>query len=119
MPRKQAHVILTTPDIVVDCVQKLPVESFTTCEVADALMASGNFSGVEYERLERSVRQSVAWLIDRGMAQAAGARKKITKAGHISWPVTYTIIRLSALPKPQPIECGPVDFEALNRAFLR
>lgn len=115
---RNKHVILTTSQRVLECVKSLPVISFTTCEIAEALAASGEFDGVSLERLERSVRQSVVWLMGRGMARSLGGKRKTTAAGNTSIPETYMIVRWEPEQKEQQPEIEPADFATLNRVFL-
>ena len=87
-----------TTEMVFDAIQAYPTGAFTTFEIAEAM-------GVP----EYPVRAAMSWLLKREMIQKAGARKCYTSRMHEAyWATTYIL-------KPK---AAPVDFAALNRAFL-
>lgn len=72
--------ILVTNHDVLECIQSLPSETFSTREIADAFKAAR--PGDDYYRLEYACRQSVVWLMVRGLvARSKRTVKRHTKAG--------------------------------------
>ena len=108
-----------TTYVLLDCIKQLGAANFSTGDLTDALLAAGHYRGVDYETLERAVRQSVVWLVIRGMAEKIndGAQKRITKAGNVSWPERYVMVRWNPVEKVKQ-ESMKADFKTLNRVFL-
>ena len=110
--------LLTTPEDIAEAAKHLPTLHFTTCDITDHLIDS--YPDVSYEQLERSVRASVTWLVDRKMATKVGAIKKITRSGCVSWPETYDILEGRKWnKKEQRVEVVQPDFSTLMAVFVR
>ena len=108
-----------TTYVLLDCIKSLETANFSTVDLTDALINAGHYKGVEYETLERAVRQSVVWLVVRGMAERIpdSAQRRITKAGNVSWPERYVMVRWHPVKKEKK-EAGQCDYATLNRVFL-
>ena len=98
---------VTTHEVLA-CIKELTGETFSTRELANALMV--RHENIDYGRLEYSVRQSIVWLMRRGYVRAAkGAVKRYTKSHEPYWATVY-----------ESVEKGePCDVCLLNQIFLR
>lgn len=95
--------------------------SFTTCDIADIIVANGKHRGVSYERIERSVRAAVFWLVERDIAYVSGESVKVTCSGCVSRPNKYSVYPGRTWNKQKhetERSSASVDFNLLNRAFV-
>ena len=93
-------------------------DKFTTRDVADVVVARGNLPNVSYDRIERSVRAAIFWLVERDLAYVSGEITRVISATSVSKPQTYIIYAGRTWnKKARQVERSPVDFNALNRAF--
>ena len=93
---------------VLECIKELSLDTFTTREVADALIL--RHKDIDYGRLEYSVRQSFVWLVRRGYINPTDDEvKRFTKSHE---PYSATVYQ--AVEKG-----GPCDVCLLNQIFLR
>lgn len=93
-------------------------DQFTTRDVADIVVARGKLPNVSYDRIERSVRAAIFWLVERELASVSGEITRVISATSVSKPQTYIIHEGRTWnKKARRMERSPVDFNALNRAF--
>lgn len=88
-----------TTETVLAAVKKLPIESFTTFEIAEDM-------GVP----EYPVRAAVSWLLKGGVIERSGARKRYTATGNEPYFATTYVLKQKA---------APADFSALMGIFCR
>ena len=101
-----AGILVTTQDVL-ECIQSLPTETFTTRDIADAIKAAHPHDA--YHRLEYACRQSVTWLIVRGhVARSKRTVKRYTKAGEPYPATVYMYVERG----------GDCDCDLLNQIFL-
>jgi len=95
---------------VLECITEMPDETFSTYEVVQAVREKfAKHSNIDFELLERSVRQSVTWLVRRGHIQITKSTvKRYTSAREPYWVTVYLRI-----DKGQPF-----DVEFFNRVFM-
>ena len=93
---------------VLECIKDMALDRFTTRELADALII--RHRDIDYERLERSVRQSVVWLVTRGYVKPTNEEAKRLTRRHEPYGATV----YEAVEKG-----GPCDVCLLNRIFMR
>ena len=93
---------------VLECIKDMASETFSTRELADALMI--RHQDIDYGRLEYSVRQSIVWLMRLGYVKRTGQKvKRFTRRRE---PYSATVY--------QAVEKGaPCDVCLLNQIFLR
>ena len=98
---------VTTHEVLA-CIKEMTGKTFSTRELADALML--RHRDIDYGRLEYSVRQSIVWLMRRGYVRPSeGSVKRYTKSNEPYWATVY-----------QAVEKGePCDVCLLNQIFLR
>ena len=98
---------VTTHEVLA-CIKEMTSDTFSTRELADALML--RHRDIDYGRLEYSVRQSIVWLMRRGYVRRTERDvKRFTKSHE---PYSATVYQ--AVEKG-----GPCDVCLLNRIFLR
>ena len=97
---------VTTHEVLA-CIKEMTGETFSTRELADALMV--RHTDIDYGRLEYSVRQSIVWLMRRGYVRPSkGSVKRFTKSHEPYWATVY-----------ESVEKGePCDVCLLNRIFF-
>ena len=98
---------VTTHEVLA-CIKEMTGKTFSTRELADALML--RHRDIDYGRLEYSVRQSIVWLMRRGYVRPSeGSVKRYTKSNEPYWATVY-----------ESVEKGePCDVCLLNRIFMR
>ena len=98
---------VTTHDVLA-CIKEMTRKTFSTRELADALML--RHRDIDYGRLEYSVRQSIVWLMRRGYVKRT--EQKVKRFTRRREPYGATVY--------QAVEKGePCDVCLLNRIFLR
>ena len=98
---------VTTHEVLA-CIKEMTGKTFSTRELADALML--RHRDIDYGRLEYSVRQSIVWLMRRGYVRRTERDvKRFTKSHE---PYSATVYQ--AVEKG-----GPCDVCLLNQIFLR
>lgn len=98
---------VTTHEVLA-CIKELTGETFSTRELANALMV--RHENIDYGRLEYSVRQSIVWLMRRGYVKRT--KKKVKRFTRRREPYGATVY--------QAVEKGaPCDVCLLNQIFLR
>ena len=97
---------VTTHEVLA-CIKEMTGETFSTRELADALMV--RYADIDYGRLEYSVRQSIVWLMRRGYVKRT--EQKVKRFTRMHEPYGATVY--------QAVEKGePCDVCLLNRIFL-
>ena len=108
---------ITTAEILE--IAKTFTEPFTTCDLADYIVASGKYRGYSYQRIERACRASMSWLAERQIAYVVGEMHKITKAGCVSKPFMYAIYPGRTWNKKQrQVECSYGDVNFLMQVLV-
>lgn len=95
---------------VMDCIKSMPEMTFSTHDVVSAVRERyQDYSGVDFERLEYSVRQSISWLVKRGhIRTTSGTEKRFTRSHEPYWVTIYALVETSE----------PCDVGLLNRIFM-
>lgn len=103
---------------VMTCIHSLPCQTFSTHEVVLAVRETfACHSGIDFARLEYSVRQAISWLVRRGKLKATDATvTRYTKGTHEKYFPTIYVLTEPVTNDPAASE--PCDVVLLNRIFF-
>lgn len=104
---------------VLTVVKAMQSDTFSTHEVVNAVReAFSSHAGIDFARLEYSVRQSVSWLVRRGKLRVtAKTLTRYTSDTHEKYfPKIYMLDAQEW--RTDPVEPEPCDVQMLNRIFF-
>ncbi len=98
--------LFVTTDEVLDAIKDIDSKEWTTRDVTDLLVKTKR---VEYKRLERAVRASVNYLIERGVAEKTGEAVRLTEKNRDQYLVSCYVLTKTY---------ESADVALLNRIFM-